>query len=62
VSKITEDVFCDCGEYIAIKWLETDEIEVDSEVEHYSKDNQKVIAICPYCKKRINLDGKLILI
>lgn len=54
------DIFCTCGEYIAIKNLETEEIEVDSEVECCQIKDERVSCVCPYCSRKHSINGKLI--
>lgn len=54
-----EDIFCDCGEYLGVKYLETDEIEIDSEVEYSISIGYPNILHCPYCNKETLIKGEI---
>lgn len=54
-----EQIFCECGEYIGVKYEETQEIELDSEVD-YVKGINEVAVQCPYCDKQFKIKGRLV--
>lgn len=55
-----EQIFCECGEYLAVKYLETNQIEVDSEVEYSVGVGEPNILHCPYCKEENKVEGEII--
>lgn len=54
-----EQIFCKCGEYLGVKYLETGEIEVDSEVEYSISIGYTNILHCPYCDKETKIEGEI---
>ncbi|MBB6716343.1 hypothetical protein [Clostridium gasigenes] len=55
-----EQIFCECGEYLGVKNLETNEIEIDSEVEYSLSIGYPNILHCPYCEKVNQVEGSVI--
>lgn len=55
-----EQIFCECGEYLGVKHSETNEIEVDSEVEYSISIGYPNILHCPYCEKENKIEGVII--